>query len=103
MLAEVPCWVPACPAPLICFWCIQHGLTCEVQALVCHHCAVGCKFSTRPRLLSHVVQGAPLVVLNSFSGEEHLKLATVLFQNLFPSINVQNMQLHQCQVTTLAA
>ena len=61
---------------------------------------MGCSFSTRPHLLSHVVQGSPLVVLNSFSGEEHLKLATVLFQNLFPSINVQNIQLHQCQVST---
>ena len=68
--------------------------------LICHHHVVGCKPKTRPQLLSRVVQGAPLVVLNSFSGQEHLKLATVLFQNLFPSINVQNIQLHQCQVST---
>eukprot|EP00891_Asterochloris_glomerata_P008337 jgi/Astpho2/8337/e_gw1.00122.100.1_t len=51
----------------------------------------------RPRVPQSLWQGAPLVVLNSFGREEHLKLATVLFQNLFPSINVQNIQLHQCQ------
>ena len=70
---------------------------------ISHHHAVGCSFSTRPHLLPRLVQGAPLVVLNSFGGEEHLKLATVLFQNLFPSINVQNVQLHQCQVSTKPA
>lgn len=70
------------------------------ETLISHNHAVGCNFSTSPQLLSQVVQGAPLVVLNSFGREEHLKLATVLFQNLFPSINVQNIQLHQCQVST---
>ena len=46
-----------------------------------------------------VMQGAPLVVLNSFGGEEHLKLATVLFQNLFPAINVHTTSLKSCKVT----
>lgn len=44
------------------------------------------------------MQGAPLVVLNSFGGEEHLKLATVLFQNLFPAINVHTTSLKSCKV-----
>lgn len=38
------------------------------------------------------------MVLNSFGGEEHLKLATVLFQNLFPAINVHTTSLKSCKV-----
>ena len=48
------------------------------------------------------VQTSPLVVLNNFGQEEHLKLATVLFQNLFPSINVQTAKLGQCQVCVIS-
>ena len=44
------------------------------------------------------VQDAPLVVMNSFGAEEHLKLATTLFQNLFPAINVHTTSLKQCKV-----
>lgn len=47
----------------------------------------------------HDVQDAPLVVMNNFGGEEHLKLATVLFQNLFPAINVHTTSLKICKVT----
>ena len=35
------------------------------------------------------------------SGAEHLKLAVVLFQNLFPPINVQTVKLGACQVHAL--
>ena len=44
------------------------------------------------------LQTAPLVVMNSFGGEEHLKLATALFQNLFPAINVHSTSLKACKV-----
>jgi ribosome biogenesis protein SSF1/2 len=36
--------------------------------------------------------------MNNFTGsEEHLKLCTVMFQNMFPPINVQTVRLSQCQ------
>lgn len=53
---------------------------------------------TRPRLPENIWKTAPLVVMSGFSGEEHLKLAAALFQNMFPSINVQNAKLSACQV-----
>lgn len=52
----------------------------------------------RPRQPDSLWAAPPLVVLNSFGGQEELKLATVLFQNLFPAINVQTTRLSQCQV-----
>ena len=42
--------------------------------------------------------GPPLVVMNNFGGEEHMRLAAVTFQNLFPAINVQATKLSACQV-----
>jgi hypothetical protein len=51
----------------------------------------------RPRLPESLWAAPPLVVLNNFAGQEELKLATVLFQNLFPPINVQTTRLAQCQ------
>ena len=52
----------------------------------------------KPRLPESLWKTSPLVVMNNFSGQEHLKLATVLFQNLFPAINVQAVKLSACQV-----
>ena len=52
----------------------------------------------KPRLPESLWKTSPLVVMNNFSGQEHLKLATVLFQNLFPAINVQAVKLAACQV-----
>lgn len=52
----------------------------------------------RPRQPDSLWKTSPLVVMNNFSGQEHLKLASVLFQNLFPAINVQTAQLASCQV-----
>jgi len=44
-------------------------------------------------------QNAPLIVLNSFSGEGlHMKLMASMFQNMFPTINitkVRNMNLRK--------
>ena len=52
----------------------------------------------RPRQPDSLWKTSPLVVMNNFSGQEQLKLATVLFQNLFPPINVQSARLSACQV-----
>ncbi|PSC71677.1 Peter Pan [Micractinium conductrix] len=54
----------------------------------------------RPRTPQAMWLGPPLVVLNNFSagsGEEHMKLAGVTFQALFPAINVQTTRLSACQ------
>ena len=52
----------------------------------------------KPRLPDSLWKTSPLVVMNNFSEQEHLKLATVLFQNLFPAINVRAVKLSACQV-----
>jgi hypothetical protein len=52
----------------------------------------------RPRVPQAMWLGPPLVVLNNFGGEEHMKLAALTFQNLFPAINVQTTRLSACQV-----
>jgi len=44
---------------------------------------------------------APLVVLNNFPTDEANKLAAVMFQNLFPPLNVQTMQLADCKRVVL--
>jgi hypothetical protein len=49
-------------------------------------------------LLQTMWQGPPLVVMTNFGGEEHMKLAAVTFQNMFPAINVQTTKLSSCQV-----
>ncbi|KAL0056366.1 hypothetical protein WJX82_010564 [Trebouxia sp. C0006] len=35
--------------------------------------------------------------MNNFGAEEHLKLTTALFENLFPAINVHSVSLKQCK------
>ena len=55
----------------------------------------------RPYLPESLWAAPPLVVLNHFGGQEELALATVLFQNLFPTINVQTTRLSQCQARPL--
>ena len=44
----------------------------------------------------------PLVVLQGFTGEQHMKLTAVLFQNMFPAINVTKAKLSECQVRVIA-
>jgi ribosome biogenesis protein SSF1/2 len=61
----------------------------------------------RPRAPQTMWLGPPLVVMNNFNvpgskkDTEHLKLATVMFQNLFPTINVSNTKLSTCQRVVL--
>mmetsp|Transcript_11785 Transcript_11785/g.15953 ORF Transcript_11785/g.15953 Transcript_11785/m.15953 type:complete len:481 (-) Transcript_11785:197-1639(-) len=43
----------------------------------------------------------PLVVLNNFVGEKHLRLAAVVCQNMFPSINVKAVKLATCKRVVL--
>lgn len=51
-----------------------------------------------PRAPKSMWQAPPLVVLNNFTGSEHLKLVAVTFQNMFPAINVATAKLSTCQV-----
>ncbi|GAX79003.1 hypothetical protein CEUSTIGMA_g6443.t1 [Chlamydomonas eustigma] len=51
----------------------------------------------RPRMPENAFKTAPLVVMNNFGKEEHMQLATVIFQNMFPAINVQKTRLSSCQ------
>lgn len=62
----------------------------------------------RPRAPQSMWLTAPLVVLNNFNSTEaskedgeNLKLATVMFQNLFPSINASTTKLSSCQRVVL--
>ncbi|GAB0093113.1 Protein Peter pan [Sergentomyia squamirostris] len=48
----------------------------------------------KPYIDDKAFESAPLVVLNSFSGEgKHLKLMAQMFQNMFPTINVSTVKL----------
>jgi hypothetical protein len=54
----------------------------------------------RPRMPPNAFKTAPLVVLNNFSPQQkQLALAASLFQGMFPSINVHNVNLATCQVS----
>lgn len=55
----------------------------------------------RPRLPATAFKTAPLVVMNGFSGPEHLKLASSLFQHMFPPIGVATIKLASCQRVVL--
>ncbi|KAK9864546.1 hypothetical protein WJX84_005879 [Apatococcus fuscideae] len=55
----------------------------------------------RPRTPDTIWKNSPLVVMSSMGGSEQLKLVTVLFQNLFPTINVQGVKLTDCQRVVL--
>lgn len=50
----------------------------------------------RPNLEQKQFQHHPLLVMNNFSGDDlHLKLMSTMFQNMFPSINVNKIKLNQ--------
>ncbi|CAC5381337.1 SSF1_2 [Mytilus coruscus] len=50
----------------------------------------------RPNLEQKQFQHHPLLVMNNFSGDDvHLKLMATMFQNMFPSINVNKVKLNQ--------
>jgi ribosome biogenesis protein SSF1/2 len=44
-----------------------------------------------------IFQTPPLVVLNNFTEGKHMRLAAVVFQNLFPAINVKTVKLATCK------
>lgn len=87
---------------------VPSAITWWSTAAMMRHCTLGsaCDQSCclakacQSHLLLLNLQTAPLVVMNNFGGEEHLKLVTALFQNLFPAINVHNTSLKSCKVLT---
>ncbi|KAH7287265.1 hypothetical protein KP509_32G047900 [Ceratopteris richardii] len=56
----------------------------------------------RPRAPEGLFKNSPLIVLAGFGGEgEHLKVTTTMFQNIFPAINVNTVNLATCQRVVL--
>ncbi|KAI4341681.1 hypothetical protein MLD38_026375 [Melastoma candidum] len=52
----------------------------------------------RPRCPQDLFKNPPLIVLSGFgTGDQHLKLTTVMFQNIFPAIDVNTVRLTSCQ------
>ncbi|KAK4750368.1 hypothetical protein SAY87_027817 [Trapa incisa] len=52
----------------------------------------------RPRCPKDLFKNPPLIVLSGFgTGEQHLKLTTIMFQNIFPAIDVNTVKLSSCQ------
>ncbi|KAM7527060.1 hypothetical protein LguiB_030470 [Lonicera macranthoides] len=51
-----------------------------------------------PRCPKDLFKNAPLIVLSGFgTGEQHLKLTTIMFQNIFPAIDINTVKLSSCQ------
>ncbi|KAI7756453.1 hypothetical protein M8C21_002342 [Ambrosia artemisiifolia] len=52
----------------------------------------------RPRVPKDLFKNSPLIVLSGFgTGEQHLKLTTIMFQNIFPAIDINTVKLSSCQ------
>ncbi|KAJ0979797.1 hypothetical protein J5N97_015271 [Dioscorea zingiberensis] len=52
----------------------------------------------RPRCPQGLFQNPPLIVLSGFgNGAKHLKLTTIMFQNIFPAIDINTVKLSSCQ------
>ncbi|XP_008789859.1 peter Pan-like protein [Phoenix dactylifera] len=52
----------------------------------------------RPRCPQELFKNSPLIVLSGFGGGgQHLKLATIMFQNIFPAIDINTVNLSACQ------
>lgn len=52
----------------------------------------------RPRCPQELFKNPPLIVLSGFgSGDQHLKLTTIMFQNIFPAIDINTVKLSSCQ------
>ncbi|KAL3644762.1 hypothetical protein CASFOL_009942 [Castilleja foliolosa] len=52
----------------------------------------------RPRCPKDLFKNPPLIVLSGFgTGEQHLKLTTIMFQNIFPAIDINNVKVSTCQ------
>ncbi|KAM7264329.1 hypothetical protein ACFE04_002012 [Oxalis oulophora] len=51
-----------------------------------------------PRCPRDLFNNPPLIVLSGFgTGEQHLKLTTIMFQNIFPAIDIKTVKLTSCQ------
>ncbi|KAK9280780.1 hypothetical protein L1049_003669 [Liquidambar formosana] len=56
------------------------------------------KSQLRPRCPQDLFKNSPLIVLSGFgSGDQHLKLTTIMFQNIFPAIDINTVKLSSCQ------
>ncbi|XP_050236666.1 peter Pan-like protein [Mercurialis annua] len=55
----------------------------------------------RPRCPQDLFKNPPLMVLHGFGSEQHMKLTTIMFQNIFPSIDVNTVKLSSCQRVVL--
>lgn len=56
------------------------------------------KSQSRPRSHKDLFDNPPLIVLSGFgTGEQHLKLTTIMFQNMFPAIDINTVKLSSCQ------
>ncbi|KAK3247550.1 hypothetical protein CYMTET_42955 [Cymbomonas tetramitiformis] len=84
--------VCACPrGPTITMKINQYTLASDIANVQPH-------YSAPPAIFKN----SPLVVLNNFAGEQkHLRLAGVVLQNLFPSINVRTVKLATCRRVVL--
>ncbi|XP_022770891.1 peter Pan-like protein isoform X2 [Durio zibethinus] len=52
----------------------------------------------RPRCPQDLFKNSPLIVLSGFAaGDEHLKLTTTMFKNIFPDIDINTVKLSSCQ------
>lgn len=52
----------------------------------------------RPRCPQDLFKNSPLIVLSGFgTGDQHLKLTTIMFQNIFPAIDINTVKLASCQ------
>ncbi|XP_030937042.1 peter Pan-like protein isoform X2 [Quercus lobata] len=52
----------------------------------------------RPRCPQDLFKNPPLIVLSGFgTGDQHLKLTTIMFQNIFPAIDINTVKLSSCQ------
>eukprot|EP00741_Cyanophora_paradoxa_P016388 tig00020912_g15823.t1 len=74
--------------PTLTFRLCSYSTTADVHAL-----------QKRPHSPGNEFRTAPLVVLSNFGGaqEKHVQLMAVVFQNMFPSINVQTVKLSECR------
>jgi len=84
-LARVP------RGPTLKFRIIKYSLAKDIRRMQRRPISPGQEFNT-----------APLVVLNNFNSQErHVSLMTVMFQNLFPAINVSTIKLAECRRVVL--
>ncbi|KAJ7520800.1 hypothetical protein O6H91_19G023400 [Diphasiastrum complanatum] len=68
---------------------LPHGPTLTFKIHAYSLAADIAREQARPRAPASIFQNPPLVVLNGFgAAEEHLKLITIMFQNIFPVIDV---------------